>query len=149
LPAHIDCATASKQQQPKRLSSLSCARQCELLAREHRPGCPDRVKRIVLSLQPPFVSRATARLDNQLAAAAQKASKPGTIRTGTLDCPDPDGRGVLFCEPQRLRITTSRRADRPPRNNRTARRGHDRQHMLVSMRVDTNHESNLICKHPV
>jgi len=34
-------------------------------------------------------------------------------------------------------------------HNDTGRRDHNRQRVLVSMRVDTDHVIHLICKHPL
>ena len=128
---------------------MSCAWQRERLAREHRPGRPDRVERIVLALQPPLVSRTTPSLDDCFTAAAQITGKPGTVMAGTLDRPDPHGGRVLRREPHRLCVAASTRPHRSLRDNRAGRRGHDRQHVLVAMGIDTDHVIHLICKHPL
>src|SRR6266487_4915403 len=77
------------------------------------------------------------------------AGKPGAVVPGALNRPNAAAVGVLLDKPQRLRITAPACTHRPLRHNSTARRGNDRKHMLVAVRVDTNDMIHLICKHPV
>jgi len=67
----------------------------------------------------------------------------------SLDRPDPSAARVLVGEAQSLRVTAPVRRDRALRDNRTRRRNHNREHMLIAVRVDTNHVIHLICKHPL
>ena len=54
---------------------------------------------------------------------------------------------MLSNELERLRIAARRGRNRPLRHNRARRGRHDREHVLVSVRIDTNHVIHLICKH--
>jgi hypothetical protein len=67
----------------------------------------------------------------------------------SFDGPDPSAARVLIGEPQRLRVTAATRRDRALRDNRTRWRNHNREHMLIAVRVDTDHVIHLICKHPL
>jgi len=90
-----------------------------------------------------------AGLENCLAAAAQIADKPGTVMADALNRPHPKSRRLLRRESQRLRVAASTRPHRPLRDHDASRRRHDRKHVLVTMGIDTDHVSHLICKHPV
>ena len=147
-PAHVDGAAASKQQQPQRLASVPRSRQGERLARQRCASSADRLERVVLPLQPPLVASARADLEHRLAAAAQLASKPGTVVACALDRPDASA-SLLLCEAQCLRISASARTHRSLPHNDTGCRDHNRQRVLVAVRVDTNHVIHLICKHPL
>ena len=68
---------------------------------------------------------------------------------GPLNRPDASAARVAVRETQRLRVATCVRSDRPPSHNRTHRRDNDREHVLIPMRVDTDHVIQLICKHPL
>src|SRR6266566_2927817 len=107
----------------------------------------DRVEPVVFALQPPLASGAAASLEHRLAAATQKASKGGAVMASPLNRPDTPATRVAVRKTQRLRVTTSVRSDRPPSDNRTRRRDNDRQHVLIAMRVNTDHVIQLICNH--
>ena len=55
---------------------------------------------------------------------------------------------VPFGETQRLRVTASFNPDRSLRDRRSGWRSHDREHVLIAVRVDTNHVIQFVCKHP-
>jgi hypothetical protein len=147
--AHIDCASAGQQKQPQRLTPLPSSRQAQRLARERRPRGADRVQRVILAPQPPLVTRAASDLEHRLAASTQMASKPGTVMTGTFDGPHASAAAVLLDKPQRLRVTATASSHRLLRHHCTTRTHNDREHVLIAMRIDTNHVIHLICKHPV
>ena len=73
--------------------------------------------------------------------------KPSTVVARTLDCPHTPTTSFLSRELERLTVATRRGRDRPLRHNRTSRGDHNREHMLVPVRVDTNDVIHLICKH--
>src|ERR687897_3959667 len=77
------------------------------------------------------------------------AGKPGAVVTDAFDRPNAAAVAVPLDKPQRLHITARACTHRPLRHNSTARRDNDRDHMLVSVRVDANDMIHLICKHPV
>jgi hypothetical protein len=54
---------------------------------------------------------------------------------------------MLVREPDRFRIPASGRRHRPLPHNHSRRRRHDRKHVLVPVRVDTNDVIHPICNH--
>jgi hypothetical protein len=74
-------------------------------------------------------------------------SETGTVVACSLDRPDAATSRVLSGEPTRLSVSARRGRDLPLRHNRARRRNHNREHMLVPVRVDTNDIIHLICKH--
>jgi len=69
--------------------------------------------------------------------------------TSAFNRPNTATAGVLPRESKRLPVTVAVRRHRPLRDKRADRRGHHRQHVLVSVRVDADHVIQLVCNHPV
>jgi hypothetical protein len=55
---------------------------------------------------------------------------------------------VLVDELQSLRVAVAARDDRRLKDDRAADNVHHRERMRITMRINTNHEVHLICKHP-
>ena len=110
----------------------------------------DRIERVVLALQSPLAASATTDLDHRLAAAAEVASETGAVVAGAFDRPDTRARRVSHrqsASPLRSRarsIATDRCATTPPR-----RGDDDREHVLITVSVNTDDVIHLVCKHPV
>jgi hypothetical protein len=68
--------------------------------------------------------------------------------TSAFDRPDARPDCVALREPQRLAITACIGAHRPLRQHSSRRRCHDRERVLVAMRVDTDHVVHLLGEHP-
>jgi hypothetical protein len=148
LAAHLDRAAAGEQQEPQRFPSLPGSRQGERLAGERCTGGADRVQLVVLATQPPLVAWDAADLKHYLAAAAQMTGEPGTVMACAFDRPDTPASRIELSKTQRLRVAACARTHRPLRDNDTGPRDDNREHMLIAMRVDTDHVIHLICKHP-
>src|SRR5439155_26939236 len=110
-------------------------------------GGADRVASVVFAVQPRLASWAAASLEHRFAATAQKASEASAIMAGPLNRPDARAARVLVREAKRLRVAACVRSDRPPSDDRTRRRDNNREHVLIPMRVHTDHVIQLICKH--
>src|SRR5438128_1364526 len=143
----INCAAASKQKQPQRLAFLPRSRQRRSLAGERRAGRADSVERVVLTLQPPLVAWAAASLEHRLAAAAQMTSKPGSVMACTLDGPHASAICSGLSEAQRLRVPACVRTHRSSRDNDTVTGNDNREHVLIAMRINSDHVVHFICKH--
>jgi hypothetical protein len=68
--------------------------------------------------------------------------------TSAFDRPNACSDRVAPREPKRLAITARIGAHRPLRQHSSSRRCHDRERVLVAMRVDTDHVVHLLCEHP-
>jgi hypothetical protein len=73
--------------------------------------------------------------------------QPGTVMACSLDRPHPTAGGALVRERKRLPAPARRGRHRPLRHDRARRRDDNSEHMLVPVRIDTNHVIHLICKH--
>ena len=68
---------------------------------------------------------------------------------GAFYRPDASADCIPLREPQRLLVPARIRSDRPLRDDRTSRRGNNRQHVLIALRVDAHHVIHLVCDHLV
>jgi hypothetical protein len=66
---------------------------------------------------------------------------------GALDRPETCTCRIALHEAQSLRVTACVGSDRALRDNHTDRRRHDRQDVLVPVRVDADHVIQLVCNH--
>jgi hypothetical protein len=107
-----------------------------------------RVERVVLAPQPPLATAGTTDFMQPLLAPSQIAGEPGPVMGRSFDRPDTHARGVLVGEADGLPRAAAIGANRPLRNERPAGRGHDRERVLISVRVDTDHVIHLVCEHP-
>jgi hypothetical protein len=132
---------------PQRFASLARAGKRELVAGQRRPRDPDSVERVVLAGQAPLAARCAADLEHSFALLTQRAAQTGPVTAAALDRPRPLAAGHLLGEAKRFAIAVAVRADRSPRDNSTRRRSHDSNDVLVTVRVDTDHVVQLVCKH--
>jgi hypothetical protein len=127
--------------QQKRFTTFTAARQRECLARERRPRRRDRVELVVLALQPPLGSWRATELKHRLAAAGKSARKAGAVAAAALDRPAAPADRVPVGETERCPITAPVRGDRRSSDHRARGHGHDSQHVLLAVGVNTNPRS--------
>ena len=89
-----------------------------------------------------------ADLEHRLAALGEVAGETGAVMAGALDRPDASAARVPLREAQRLGVAARARPHHRLRQHRSRRRGHDRERVLIAVRVDTDHVIHLVCKHP-
>ena len=116
------------------------------LAGQHTAGGADSVERVGLATRAALPPQ-PADLEHPLTAAAQEAREAGTERGGALDSERSPTRCVPVDELQRVRIAVTARGNRLLEDDRAADDVHDRERMRVTVRVDTDHVVQLICKH--
>ena len=88
-----------------------------------------------------------ADLEHLLTAAGQEARETGTERGSTFDSERSPTRCVPVDELQRVCIAVTARDNRLLEDDRAGDDVHDRERMRVTVRVDTDHVVQLICKH--
>jgi hypothetical protein len=106
------------------------------------------LKYAVLALQAALAPSAAADLESCLTAGSEKARQASAVVSGALDRPDTRTRGAAARKAQRRLVTAALRADRMLRQDDTSSGGDDREHVLVSVRVDADDVIQLVCKHP-
>src|SRR5205807_3071489 len=111
-------------------------------------GWTEGVEAVVVTALPALASWLAADLEHRRSVATEKACGPGAVMVSALIRPRPHTGSVLLSKAQRLPIAARACPHRPPRDHRTSRRGNNRQHMLVQVRVDPDHVAQLVCKHP-
>jgi hypothetical protein len=144
----VDGAATSDKQQPQRLSTLARSRQRKRVAGECRPRRARRVECVILAAQPTLGSRCTADLEHRFAMLGEIAGKTGAVAAGALDRPGASARRVAIRETKRLPVAAPVRSNRLPGQDSTCRCYQHCHDVLITVRVDTDHVVQLICKHP-
>jgi hypothetical protein len=127
---------------------FACSRQRERLSREPCAGGSDRIQCVVLAAQSSFTAGLTTNLDHCFAVLAEIAGQAGTVMSGALDGPGTSAVRVLVCEAARRGVTVSARRHDRLRTHRTRARSDDRERVLITMGVDSDHLVQLVCEHP-
>ena len=123
-------------------------RRSRAVLREHAPRGTDRVERVGLAARATRPSQ-PANLDHLFAAAGQVAGEAGAERAGTFDREHTPTSSVLVGELQGVCVTVVVCGQARLEHHPASADLDDREHVLITMRVDTDHVIHLICKHPV
>jgi hypothetical protein len=127
---------------------LARAWQGQRVGGEPGAGSPDRIQRVVLTAQPPLATGLAADLEQPLALRSTEASQTSAVITGALDRPETNATRVPVREAERGGVAASARLHPSLRDHRSPGSGHDRDRVLIAVRVDTDHLVQLVCKHP-
>ena len=90
----------------------------------------------------------TADLEHRLATLGEVTSQTGAVVAGALDSPDTNAARMPLHKAQRVGVPTCTRPHDRLRHYRSRRGVHDRERVLIAVRVDTDHVIHLVCKHP-
>jgi len=139
-------AVASSHQRPQRFSLAAAAGERATLLREHTPSSSDRVERIRLAGRRSFAAK-SANLEHLLVMSEQKPAQACPVRSGALNRERASARGMFARELKRLRVTVAVGSDARLEEHHPARHPNHRERVHVTVRVDADHEIQLICKH--
>ena len=103
---------------------------------------------VVLAAQPPLVPWQAANLEHGLVVFAQMTDQASAVVARALNRPDASAARVPLRESERLCVAATVRSNGSLRQDRPAWGGDDRQHVLIQVRVDTDHVIHLACNHP-
>src|SRR6266581_2568071 len=141
----LDRAFPSGHKSLQRLTFTARPRCRGPLACEHAAGGADRIERVGLAARAPLPPQ-PADLEHLFATASREARQTGTERARALDSERSPTGGVLVDELQSVRVAVAARVDRRLEQHGSADNVRDSTRMRVTVRVDTDHVVQLICK---
>jgi len=146
-PLGVHRSFPRRRQRPQRLAFAARARRCRSLLREHAARCADRVERVGFAARATLPPQPTD-LVYPLTAGGQVAGQAGAERAAALNRERTTTCRVLIDELQGICVTVAVRGDVRLEHHGSADDMHQRKRMRITMRINTDHVVQLICKHP-
>ncbi|HEY8777894.1 MAG TPA: hypothetical protein VIM33_15615 [Gaiellaceae bacterium] len=142
----VHSALAGRGQRPQRFPLTARTRLRRPRLAEHAACGPDRVERVSLAARAPLPPQ-PADLEHTLAAVGEEAGQARTKRAGSLDRERTPARRMHVGEAEKPRVALAARRRAHLKNDRAAQDVHDRKRVHITMRINTDHVVQLICKH--